>query len=99
MELNKDFYKILGVEKNATQEDIKKAFRSLSKLYHPDVAGGDEEKFKEINEANSILSDNKQRQQYDLTDQMVLIINQIWVVLIMLNLIWVVCSTKTLSIL
>ena len=45
----KDYYNILGVDKNATQEDIKKAFKKLAHKYHPDKEGGDEAKFKEIN--------------------------------------------------
>jgi len=62
----KDYYKILGVDKNASQEEIKKAFRHLARKYHPDVAGKDsEEKFKEINEAFQILSDPQKRAQYD----------------------------------
>lgn len=61
----KDYYKILGVEKNATQDDIKKAFRKLAHQYHPDKAGGDEAKFKEANEAYQVLSDEKKRAQYD----------------------------------
>jgi molecular chaperone DnaJ len=60
----KDYYQILGVEKNATAEDIKKAFHKLAHKHHPDK-GGDEKKFKEINEAYQILSDKEKRQQYD----------------------------------
>lgn len=60
----KDYYKILGVEKNASQEEIKKAFRKLAHKYHPDK-GGDEKKFKEANEAYQILSDEKKRAEYD----------------------------------
>jgi molecular chaperone DnaJ len=60
----KDYYKILGVEKNATQDDIKKAYRKLAHQYHPDK-GGDEQKFKEINEAYQILSNGEKRAQYD----------------------------------
>lgn len=56
----KDYYKILGVDKNATQADIKKAYRKLARQYHPDVNPGvktAEARFKEINEANDVLSD------------------------------------------
>ena len=60
----KDYYKILGVEKNATEKDIKSAFYKLAHKYHPDK-GGDEKKFKEINEAYQVLSDKEKRQQYD----------------------------------
>lgn len=59
-----DYYKTLGVSKNATADEIKKAFRKLARQNHPD-AGGDEEKFKEINEAYEVLSDEKKRQLYD----------------------------------
>ena len=62
--MSKDYYKILGVEKNANKDEIKKSFRELSKKYHPDV-GGDEDRFKEINEAYSVLSDDKKRSEYD----------------------------------
>ncbi len=61
----KDYYKTLGVEKNASQDDIKKAFRKQAQQYHPDKKTGDEAKFKEVNEAYSILSDAQKRQQYD----------------------------------
>jgi molecular chaperone DnaJ len=61
----KDYYKILGVEKGASKEEIKKAFRKLAHEYHPDKKGGNEEKFKEVNEAYSVLSDDNKRAQYD----------------------------------
>jgi molecular chaperone DnaJ len=65
---SKDYYGLLGVGKDASAEDIKKAFRQLARKYHPDVNPGDkqaEEKFKEINEAYGILSDSQKRAQYD----------------------------------
>jgi DnaJ-class molecular chaperone len=61
----KDYYKVLGVNKDATQDEIKKAFRKLAHAYHPDKKGGDEAKFKEVSEAYAVLSDVKKRQQYD----------------------------------
>ncbi|MEW6116412.1 MAG: molecular chaperone DnaJ [Nitrospirota bacterium] len=64
----KDYYKILGVGKDASQDDIKKAFRKLARKYHPDLNPGDktaEEKFKEVNEAYAVLSDPEKRKQYD----------------------------------
>ncbi|MDO8490144.1 MAG: molecular chaperone DnaJ [bacterium] len=61
----KDPYEILGVQKNASQDEIKKAFRKLAHQYHPDKQSGNAEKFKEINAANQILSDEKARAQYD----------------------------------
>jgi molecular chaperone DnaJ len=61
----KDYYSILGIQKNASEEDVKKAYRKLAHQYHPDKAGGDEKKFKEINEAYQVLSDKNKRAQYD----------------------------------
>jgi curved DNA-binding protein len=64
----KDYYKILGVPRNASQDDIKKAFRKLARQYHPDVAKdkkGGEERFKEINEAYEVLGDPQNRSKYD----------------------------------
>lgn len=64
----KDYYQILGVNKDATTDEIKRAFRKLAMKYHPDRNPGDkaaEEKFKEINEANEVLSDAKKREKYD----------------------------------
>jgi DnaJ-class molecular chaperone len=61
----KDYYKILGVEKGASEEDIKKAYRKLAHKYHPDKTGGDEAQFKEVSEAYSVLGDKNKRQQYD----------------------------------
>jgi curved DNA-binding protein len=64
----KDYYKVLGVEKNATQDEIKKAYRKLAVKHHPDKTKGDkasEQKFKEINEANEVLSDPEKRKKYD----------------------------------
>ncbi len=60
----KDYYKILGISHNASPEEIKKAYRKLAHRYHPDK-GGDEKKFKEINEAYQVLSDKEKRTQYD----------------------------------
>jgi molecular chaperone DnaJ len=64
----KDYYKILGVPRTATDKDIKKAYRLLARKYHPDVNPGDksaESRFKEINEANEVLSDPAKKQKYD----------------------------------
>lgn len=64
----RDYYKILGVEKTASEKDIKKAYRRLARQYHPDVNPGDkkaEAKFKEINEAYEVLGDAEKRKQYD----------------------------------
>ena len=62
---SKDFYKILGVTENATNEQIKQAFHNLAFKYHPDRPGGDEKRFKEINEAYQTLSNQESRRQYD----------------------------------
>jgi len=62
--MSKDYYKVLGVSKEASKEEIKQAFRKLAQQHHPDK-GGDEKKFKEINEAYSVLSNDEKRQQYD----------------------------------
>lgn len=61
----KDYYTILGVQKGASEEEIKKAFRTLAHKYHPDKKGGDEAKFKEVSEAYAVLSDKKKRAEYD----------------------------------
>lgn len=61
----KDYYKILGVEKKASKDELKKAFHKLAHKHHPDKQGGDASKFKEINEAYQTLSDDKKRSQYD----------------------------------
>lgn len=63
--MSKDYYKILGVEKNASHEEVKKAFHKLAHQYHPDKKGGNEAKFKEVNEAYQVLSDDQKRAQYD----------------------------------
>lgn len=61
----KDYYEILGVNRSASKDEIKKAFHRLAHKYHPDKKGGDEAKFKEVNEAFQILSNDQRRQQYD----------------------------------
>jgi molecular chaperone DnaJ len=63
--MSKDYYNILGVDKGASQDDIKKAFRKKAHEYHPDKPHGDEAKFKEINEAYQVLGDANKRAQYD----------------------------------
>lgn len=60
-----DYYDILGVSKGASDDEIKKAYRKLAHKHHPDKGGGDEAKFKEINEAYQVLSDKSKRSQYD----------------------------------
>src|SRR3954467_6185833 len=64
----KDYYKVLGVSREASQDEIRKAFRKLAREFHPDVAKDKkkaEEKFKEINEAYEVLSDPAKRKKYD----------------------------------
>jgi len=63
--MSKDYYNTLGVEKGASEEEIKKAFRKLAHQHHPDKNGGNDTKFKEINEAYQVLSDKDKRSQYD----------------------------------
>lgn len=60
-----DYYNVLGVTREATKDDIKRAYRKLAHQYHPDKGSGDEEKFKQVNEAYQVLSDEQKRQQYD----------------------------------
>lgn len=64
---DKDYYSILGISKDASQDDIKHAYRRMSKKYHPDInkEPGAEKKFKEINEAYEVLSDEQKRRNYD----------------------------------
>lgn len=65
----KDYYKILGVDKNADQKEIKKAYRKLAKKYHPDLNSGNksaQEKFKDVNEAYEVLGDEQKRKKYDM---------------------------------
>ncbi len=64
----KDYYKTVGVAKDAAQDEIKRAYRKLARKYHPDLNPGDktaEQKFKELNEAYEVLSDPKKRAEYD----------------------------------
>lgn len=66
--IEKDFYKVLGVPKDATEAEIKKAYRKLAREFHPDANKGNvkaEERFKEISEANDVLGDAKKRKEYD----------------------------------
>jgi molecular chaperone DnaJ len=65
----KNYYDVLGVEKGAAKDDIKKAFYKLAAKYHPDKKEGDESKFKEVNEAYQVLSDEKKRKEYDTYGQ------------------------------
>lgn len=61
----RDYYEVLGVAKSASEDEIKKAFRKAAVKYHPDKEGGDEAKFKEVNEAYEVLKDKQKRQRYD----------------------------------
>ncbi len=65
MSAKQDYYELLGVDKNASEDEIKKAFRKAAVKYHPDKEGGDETKFKEVNEAYEVLKDKQKRQRYD----------------------------------
>jgi molecular chaperone DnaJ len=72
--MDKDFYKVLGVSKDASKDDIKRAYRKLAQKYHPDANKGDavaEQRFKEISEAHSILSNDEKRREYDELRRMV----------------------------
>lgn len=60
-----DLYKTLGVDKNASEQEIKKAYRKLAQKYHPDTGKGNEDKFKEVTEAYEVIGDKQKRQQYD----------------------------------
>lgn len=63
--MGKDYYNILGVDRKASKDEIKKAFRKLAHKHHPDKAGGDKERFNEVSEAYAVLSDDKKRAEYD----------------------------------
>lgn len=63
--MSRDYYQTLGIPRTASQEDVKKAYRKMAHQYHPDKQGGNEGKFKEVNEAYQVLSDPKKRESYD----------------------------------
>ena len=63
--MSKDYYETLGVNKGASKDEVKKAFYKLAQKYHPDKKGGNEAKFKEVNEAYQVLSDDTKRVKYD----------------------------------
>lgn len=62
---SKNYYSALGLDENASNDEIKKAFRKLAMQHHPDKKGGNKEKFQEINEAYGVIGDEKKRAQYD----------------------------------
>jgi molecular chaperone DnaJ len=63
--MSKDYYEILGLQKGASKDEVKKAFRKMAAKYHPDKASGDEEKYKEVTEAYAVLGDDKKKAEYD----------------------------------
>ena len=63
--MSKDYYSVLGVNRGASEEEIKKAYRKLAHQFHPDKQGGNEKKFKEVNEAYQVLSNKENRGSYD----------------------------------
>ncbi|MHA1288254.1 MAG: J domain-containing protein, partial [Candidatus Thorarchaeota archaeon] len=73
--MTKNLYEVLGVTQSASSDEIKKAYRTLSKEHHPD-AGGDAERFNEINEAYTVLSDTNRRKRYDETGETNVVNNQ-----------------------
>ena len=67
--MSQDHYKTLGISENASQDEIKRAYKKLAKQHHPDMNGGDDTEFKRVNEAHDTLKDSKKRQQYDMERQ------------------------------
>lgn len=67
--MSKDYYNILGLEKGANKDEVKKAFRKMASKYHPDKKTGDEEKYKEVTEAYAVLGDEKKKAEYDAYGQ------------------------------